>query len=399
MEKDLQTGLSKSQYHASFIYDILKKEYQSDALRSLSKESKNKANNIRREGKQNIENAAYILQGAKEFAKRANSEIQVREKELSLITQYKQADGTYPIEYQPIYETRYRKLRKKFFSLTRAPVIFILASSLSLFVVGILTELMSLPILIFPALMLFFSLIINSLYVLFVREDEEYVVQTGQVNRFQTYPSDENIANHKLQDAKKNYERAKSNLVLRQTQYETALADQLLYDRQASDMDKYAERLEEFAKRLKIDQQNMLNMDVIPPDYRNLKCLFELYRIFYNNLADTMREAIMIYEDRVFKGIIVREMREYNNKLGLISEYILDVRDELYRISYDTNLMGKEIQNIYEDIQHIRENQSAQNHRQDQMIEELRATRYANEVVKESQERCEWYKRYDFWYK
>ncbi|MBQ8497755.1 MAG: hypothetical protein IJ489_09930 [Clostridia bacterium] len=133
-------------------------------------------------------------------------------------------------------------------------------------------------------------------------------------------------------------------------------------------------------------------MNVIPPDYRDLRCLFELYRIFYNNLADTMREAIAIYEERVFRGIVVKGIYQLNNKFGLISEYIVDVKDELHRISRDTDFMSGE-------IQRIRENQDNQNDKQDQMIEEIRATRYANEAVKESQERCEWYMNYNFWNK
>lgn len=42
--------LTKSQYHADFIHDIIKKEYQADALYTLAKECQHKAENIRREG-------------------------------------------------------------------------------------------------------------------------------------------------------------------------------------------------------------------------------------------------------------------------------------------------------------------------------------------------------------
>ena len=135
MEKDIQGRMGKNEYHANFIYDILKKEYQSDALYSLAKECKDKANSIRNEGKQNTENAKQVLGGSKALLENAKRTMYRRENDLSLITQYKQEDGTYPIEYEPIYEKRYRRVRKRFFSLTRTPIIFLLAVAVSLLLI------------------------------------------------------------------------------------------------------------------------------------------------------------------------------------------------------------------------------------------------------------------------
>ena len=44
------TELTKSKYHADFIHDIIKKEYQADALYSLARECQHKADGIRQEG-------------------------------------------------------------------------------------------------------------------------------------------------------------------------------------------------------------------------------------------------------------------------------------------------------------------------------------------------------------
>ena len=45
----------------------------------------------------------------------------------------------------------------------------------------------------------------------------------------------------------------------------------------------------------------MYDMNIIPPDYRDLVYLFGFYKIFRNNLADTMREAVLLYEERDYR--------------------------------------------------------------------------------------------------
>ncbi len=379
--------LTKSKYYADFIHDIIKKEYQTDALYSLAKECQNKAENIRREGEK-------YLKGQKDIGCGIEKLIKAKESELKNITKYKRNDGTYPTEYETKYSTKHHKeeIENKFFSLTRMLLIFFLSVIVMSFPllavefqaydkahIYIVLFLIVVPFLV--------TLIANGIYVLIVPyKIEEYTyTEERKVNKFANYPMNEQICIDDLAYAKHRYE-------IYQKQYETALDVYKHYEERTAIMESHAKHLANQARRIKSDQKKMLEMNIIPPDYRDLKCLFELYRIFYNNLADTMREAIAIYEERVFRGLVVKGLYQLNNKFSLISEYIIDMKDELHRISRDTDFMSGE-------IQRIRENQDDQHNKQDEIIEEIRATRYANEAVKESQERCEWYMHYDFWFK
>ena len=49
------------------------------------------------------------------------------------------------------------------------------------------------------------------------------------------------------------------------------------------------------------------------------------------------------------------------------------------------------------EIQHIRELQEHNHDNQQKMLDEMRASHYATEALRESQERCERYANYQYW--
>lgn len=74
--------------------------------------------------------------------------------------------------------------------------------------------------------------------------------------------------------------------------YDQALEQKSQYDKTAEELYTKALYLEKQADILDKNKNKMYDMNIIPPDYRDLVYLFGFYKIFRNNLADTMREAV-----------------------------------------------------------------------------------------------------------
>lgn len=136
------------------------------------------------------------------------------------------------------------------------------------------------------------------------------------------------------------------------------------------------------------DQKNQLyTVGIVPPDYRKLDCLIEFDQMFRNDLVDTVREAIKTYEERVFRGEVVRGVEKIYNMLGNLSASMQNIEKTLYSIQSEVRLMSDEIYNIA----------SATESFQSSMLSESRAARYAAEALQKSQEKCESYLRSQYY--
>ena len=67
-----------------------------------------------------------------------------------------------------------------------------------------------------------------------------------------------------------------------------------------------ADLLVQTADELHAKKESLYRANIIPPDYRELDCVLMFHQIFRNDLADTMREAVKIYEERVFRQEVIR---------------------------------------------------------------------------------------------
>lgn len=68
-------------------------------------------------------------------------------------------------------------------------------------------------------------------------------------------------------------------------------------------------------EKLYEQRKEFYSVGIVPPDYRYLDCVGVLRQIFSNDLADTMREAVLIYEERVFRGDLIRGIDKINLQL------------------------------------------------------------------------------------
>ena len=365
----MNNKLSKSEFHAEFIHDIIEMEYKANALRTLAGECRRKENEIRKQGEY--------------FCEETKKQIDKNKEKLNRVIRNKQLNGTVKTEYETRCEVEYKEIPRKFWSWMRISLIWIgcFIGNILLYCwngeiewnVWILIGMIVLSICL--------AILINWIIILikptkYKSDIVEKQVEKQIVNKFPYDSRVEESIRYALRCAKNNYTQA--------------LEQKSQYDKTAEELYTKALYLEKQADILDKNKDKMYDMNIIPPDYRDLVYLFGFYKIFRNNLADTMREAVLLYEERDYREKALNALNRIGNKLGLISEYIMDMSDNLYRIGNDVNFMSGEIQNI-------RVIQEDNNDQQNEMMREIRATRYANEAVQRSNEQCEWYLHHQYW--
>lgn len=128
--------------------------------------------------------------------------------------------------------------------------------------------------------------------------------------------------------------------------------------------------------------------NIIPPDYRFMDCVIILDQIFRNDLADTMREAIKIYEERVFRGSVIRGMDKIVSMLGQLSS-------DMSAISLKLDMINNNVAHMSGDLERFNQrivSESAKNRAAtEDLIRETQLGRYTNEKLLESNKRLEYY--------
>lgn len=126
------------------------------------------------------------------------------------------------------------------------------------------------------------------------------------------------------------------------------------------------------------------DLNIIPQDYRTVDCIITLDHIFRNDLADTVREAILLYEEWVFRGVIVKGIENIQKMLGNLSSQMQYMQQTLDSI--DAN-----VSSICSDMYRMVEFQESHNRTQEQILLETQCSRQATEAIKRSNEKYEWY--------
>ncbi len=130
----------------------------------------------------------------------------------------------------------------------------------------------------------------------------------------------------------------------------------------------------------------LYDLNIVPPDYRRLDCLIEFDQMYRNDLVDTMREAVKIYEERVFRGELLTGIDNIYNMLGNLTSAMHNIESALYSVRNEVGRMSDDINQIA----------SSGKKFQDDMISESQAARYATEALYQTQERCEWYLKHTY---
>lgn len=114
---------------------------------------------------------------------------------------------------------------------------------------------------------------------------------------------------------------------------------------QAVFIQKHGEEYVKYADKLSEEKGKLYALNVVPPDYRYMKCVVILDYVFRNDLADDMRGAILYYEDRCYKQVVeegfdrivdaiedlTAEMRHLHRSLEYIEEQAKEIYGEISR--------------------------------------------------------------------
>lgn len=113
-------------------------------------------------------------------------------------------------------------------------------------------------------------------------------------------------------------------------------------------MDMQADKTHEQIEKLCNYRKQFLSVGVIPPDYRSYDCIGMFDQIFRNNLADTMREAVAIYEERVFRGDVIRGMGAILTQLDKLRFSMSGLVDSIERAQSRVDDMRSDFKKIIE---------------------------------------------------
>jgi len=116
--------------------------------------------------------------------------------------------------------------------------------------------------------------------------------------------------------------------------------------------------------------QKIYDLNIIPPDYRKIDCMLIINDYFRNDLVDTIREAILMYRDQIFKKEIVSGIMNINASLSSISMTMQNISRTLKDIANQVDYMSLDMSKMQNDFE---------------------LTRYATESINESNSKLAYY--------
>lgn len=150
----------------------------------------------------------------------------------------------------------------------------------------------------------------------------------------------------------------------------------------------------------------LYDLNIIPPDYRTLDCVLMLHQIFRNGLKDSMAEAVLLYEERVFRQEVIQGLDKIYEMLGTLNASMRAVESRLIEVKQEVQMMSSDLNGRLDQMSSQME-KSAKNQEkwqkdqaewlesqerwQEDLLSESRASRYAAEAVQSSNYKYEWY--------
>ena len=173
-------------------------------------------------------------------------------------------------------------------------------------------------------------------------------------------------------------------------EYETQA---IIFDQKATIMTRQTSIVREQREKLEKLRSEFYSVGIIPPDYREMDCVYVFDQIFRNDLAYNMRQAVSIYEERVFRGEIIRGMGAIIQQLGSIKGQLAGLARDIYSIKTNVDFMSQDFYKLVDGqkahqntVDSILRESKAQTEKYDEILENSKATRYAAEAVQRSVE-------------
>ncbi len=195
----------------------------------------------------------------------------------------------------------------------------------------------------------------------------------------------ENIKSYidEIDEYKSDIKKLEDDIIIAEKEQSLAEAKRAEDYKKADWIHSQADNIIETANIIRARKLKLYEIGIVPPDYRTLDATLMIANIFDNDLADTMREAILLYDERVFRGDVVRGIDNINRSLGQLNitmgavlSCLNDIRASVNSVSRGLLSMGDKFTQMGGKILD----------EQKRTTEEARAMRYATEELNESQE-------------
>ncbi len=217
-----------------------------------------------------------------------------------------------------------------------------------------------------------------------------YEVKQEYLNEKEKCENSLKWAKESKRDAEKSLQSAQSQFSLQTQNLGQAQATAAVMDEQIGMI---RSKRNEIAAKL----TELYGFGLIPPDYRQMDCVIMLDQIFRNGLADDMRSAILLYEERVRHGEIIRGLDKIASMLGRLSQGMSAITYRLESINGNVTRMSRDLEN-YNELLLSSNNQllkEMKNNRQatQELIEKTEIGNYTSEQLLESQKKILYYHR------
>ena len=92
-------------------------------------------------------------------------------------------------------------------------------------------------------------------------------------------------------------------------------------------------------------QEELYDISIIPPDYRDMVSVIVLHQIIYSGASNTVADAILLYEDKLARGVISRDTDQLLEKRDLTNPEMKPVEKHLDQVTLEAQMMISDIQN------------------------------------------------------
>lgn len=232
----------------------------------------------------------------------------------------------------------------------------------------------------FAQLGLLFSIIISAVGAHNKKERDQITAAASENAK----NKEQNQKNERENDKIRNNYVAEQREKMEKLDQEIAKEKAIIADEHTANAQYYREQVENVKKDLEPLYRNRIKFysdGVVPVDYRTMDCVYVLEQIFRNDLADTMREAVLMYEERVFRGEIIRGMANIAAHIDNLSSVMSRLRTDIDRISRDVAIMREDMDQIYEDNREFADDIKKSN---DKLYMETKMHRHALEALDNS---------------
>ena len=150
---------------------------------------------------------------------------------------------------------------------------------------------------------------------------------------------------------------------------------------ESSRQDFYTQQIQAIERHLQAlteTRAKLYAFDIVPEEYRALDCLLYLHQVFKIELADNMKDAVRIYEQKIFSGDVIKGIEHIYAKLDDLSGQMPFVTMVLENVTEKVKELCQELCDV------VQTDPTS-------TTEETKLNRYATQALQESNERLAWY--------